>query len=203
VHHEAGGHPVASPNRLIFAQRRDRQQHRRIALQVRKRTFELGQSKRERESRTQWVSQDIDSQRVQITAALTAPDHYERISAIVSCDSRTIGCPKASSSPSTVDSSRRRTGIIVRQIRKELGFTMSKKIHIRSYEVGLKFRDDEFVALIDAGKHFVFTQFGKTNVRVVSKRDPWLVDEQLDVIVKTGVLAEKANILDMKDHERR
>ena len=31
------------------------------------------------------------------------------------------------------------------------------------------------------------TRFGKTMVRVASKRDPWLVDEQLDVIVKSVV----------------
>ncbi|QDS94615.1 FtsH protease regulator HflK [Roseimaritima multifibrata] len=79
---------------------------------------------------------------------------------------------------------------------------MFKKIHIRSYEVGLKFRENEFVGLIGAGKHFVYMGFGKTKVRVVSKRDPWLVDDQLDVIVKSGVLADKAEVIDLSDHER-
>lgn len=32
---------------------------------------------------------------------------------------------------------------------------MFKKIHIRSYEVGLKFRDGEFVELLGAGTHVV------------------------------------------------
>jgi regulator of protease activity HflC (stomatin/prohibitin superfamily) len=79
---------------------------------------------------------------------------------------------------------------------------MFKKIHIRSYEVGLKFRNGEFVGLLGPGKRFVFTWFGKTTVRIVSKRDPWLFDEQLDVIVKSGVLAGKAEVIDLKDHER-
>jgi regulator of protease activity HflC (stomatin/prohibitin superfamily) len=79
---------------------------------------------------------------------------------------------------------------------------MFKKIHIRSYEVGLKFRSGEFVGLIAPGKRYVCTWFGKTTVRIVSKRDPWLFDEQLDVIVKSGALAGKAEVVDLKDHER-
>ena len=55
---------------------------------------------------------------------------------------------------------------------------MIKKIHVRSYEVGLKFRDGEFVGLLASGKHFVFSPFRKTLIRIVSKRDPWLVDDQ-------------------------
>lgn len=79
---------------------------------------------------------------------------------------------------------------------------MFKRIHIRSYEVGLKFRDGEFKGLLAAGKHFVFCPSRKTYVRVVSKRDPWLVDDQLDIIVKSGALAGLAKVLDLKDHQR-
>lgn len=79
---------------------------------------------------------------------------------------------------------------------------MFKKIYIRSYEVGLKFRNGEFVGLIGPGKRFVFTWFGKTKVHIVSKREPWLADEQLDVIVVSGALAGKAEVIDLKDHER-
>ncbi|TWT80385.1 SPFH domain / Band 7 family protein [Planctomycetes bacterium CA13] len=83
---------------------------------------------------------------------------------------------------------------------------MFKKIHVRSYEVGMKFRDGEFVSLLGAGKHFVFTRFGQTKVQVVSKRDPWIArgdaSDQLDVIVKSGALSGKAEVVDLKDHER-
>ncbi|TWT56454.1 slipin family protein [Allorhodopirellula solitaria] len=79
---------------------------------------------------------------------------------------------------------------------------MFKKIHIRSYEVGLKFRDGEFVGLVAPGKHFMFTRFGKVRVDVASKRDPWIDSEQLDVIVKSGVLAGKAEVVDLKDDQR-
>lgn len=72
---------------------------------------------------------------------------------------------------------------------------MFKKIHIRTYEVGLKFRDGEFVGLLGPGKRYVFTRFGKSHVRVVSMGDPELADEQLDVIVKS--LSEKGSGSDL------
>jgi hypothetical protein len=74
---------------------------------------------------------------------------------------------------------------------------MFKKIHIRSYEVGLKFRNGESVGLLAPGKRYVCTWFGNASVRIVSKRDPWLFDEQLDVIVKSGALAGKAEVIDL------
>lgn len=46
-----------------------------------------------------------------------------------------------------------------------------KKFTVRSYEVGLKFRDGEFVGLLNAGKHLIVDLFNKIRVRMVSKRD--------------------------------
>ncbi len=77
-----------------------------------------------------------------------------------------------------------------------------KKITVRSYEVGLKFRDGEFKSLLNPGKHWILDPFNKVRVRVVSTRDPWLVDEQLDVIVKSGALAGRAEVVDLKDYQR-
>jgi len=61
-----------------------------------------------------------------------------------------------------------------------------KTVRIRSYEVGLHFRDGEFRGLLGAGRHRLFDPLGKTRIDVVSRRDPWLVHEKLDVIVKSG-----------------
>ena len=69
---------------------------------------------------------------------------------------------------------------------------MFKRIVIRSYEVGIKFREGEFKGLAGAGTHWIFDPLNKIRVRVVSKRDPWLADEQLDVIVKSGALADRS-----------
>jgi regulator of protease activity HflC (stomatin/prohibitin superfamily) len=79
---------------------------------------------------------------------------------------------------------------------------MLKQIKIRSYETGLKFRDGEFVGLIPSGKQWLFDPLNKVTVRIVSQRDPWLVDDQLDVIVKSGALADEAVVLDLKDYQR-
>ena len=73
---------------------------------------------------------------------------------------------------------------------------------IRSYEMGLLFRDKEFKGLLGAGTLWFFDQLGKVQVAVVSQRDPWLVSDKLDLIVKSGALADRAVVLDLKDHER-
>ncbi len=79
---------------------------------------------------------------------------------------------------------------------------MFKLIKIRSYEAGLKFRDGEFVGVLGAGTHRIFDPLRKLRIRVVSKRDPWLVDDQLDVLVKSGALDGKVEVLDLKDDQR-
>jgi regulator of protease activity HflC (stomatin/prohibitin superfamily) len=73
---------------------------------------------------------------------------------------------------------------------------------VRSYEVGLKFRDGEFKGLLSAGKHWIVDPLNKIRVRVASTRDPWLVDEQLDVIVKSGAIKAQAEVVDLKDYQR-
>ncbi|MBX3441772.1 MAG: slipin family protein [Planctomyces sp.] len=77
-----------------------------------------------------------------------------------------------------------------------------KRCLIRSYEVGLLFRDGEFRGLLTEGRRRYFDPLGRVRVDVVSQRDPWLVHEKLDLIVKSGALAGRAIVLDLKDHER-
>src|SRR5215475_7285546 len=77
-----------------------------------------------------------------------------------------------------------------------------KRFKVRSYEMGLLFRDGEFQGLLATGTHWFFDPLGKVRVDVVSQRDPWLVHEKLDLIVKSRALADRAVVLDLKDHER-
>lgn len=77
-----------------------------------------------------------------------------------------------------------------------------KKIMVRSYEVGLKFRDGEFRGILNAGKHWIIDPWNKIRVRVVSIREPWLVDDQLDMIVKSGEVKGRAEVVDLKDYQR-
>ena len=77
-----------------------------------------------------------------------------------------------------------------------------KRYQIRSYEMGLLFRDGEFRGLLSAGKYWFVDPLGKVRVDVVSQREPWLVHEKLDLIVKSGALDGRATVLDLQDYER-
>lgn len=44
---------------------------------------------------------------------------------------------------------------------------MFKTITIRSYEIGLHFRDGEFKGLLGAGRHWFFDPLGKVKVWIV------------------------------------
>ena len=79
---------------------------------------------------------------------------------------------------------------------------MMKRFKIRSYEMGLYFRDREFKGLLGTGTHWMFDPLHKVRVEIVSQRDPWLVHDKLDVIVKSAALKDRAVVLDLKDHER-
>ena len=70
---------------------------------------------------------------------------------------------------------------------------------IKSYEIGLLFRRGEFVGLKEAGVHWIWAP---NTLEVVSMRDVWLRHEQLDLIVKSGALAGRATVLDLRDNEK-
>lgn len=76
------------------------------------------------------------------------------------------------------------------------------RVNVRSYEKGLLFRDREFKTILDAGKYWFFDPFNKIRVDTVSMRSPWLVHEDLDVMVRAGALGDEAIVFDLKDHER-
>jgi regulator of protease activity HflC (stomatin/prohibitin superfamily) len=77
-----------------------------------------------------------------------------------------------------------------------------KTFKVRGYEMGLLFRDGEFKRLLGAGRHWFVDPLRKVRVEVVSQRDPWMVHDKLDMIVKSGVLKDRALVLDLKDRQR-
>ena len=77
-----------------------------------------------------------------------------------------------------------------------------KHIKIRNFEIGLRFRDREFQGLLAPGTYWLFDPWRKLRIDIVSQRDPWLVHEKLDMIVRSGVLKDRAIVLDLKDHQR-
>jgi regulator of protease activity HflC (stomatin/prohibitin superfamily) len=76
------------------------------------------------------------------------------------------------------------------------------RIKVRSYEMGLYFRDGEFRGLLNQGTHWYFDPLGRIEVDVVSQRSPQLVHESLDLIVKSGELKGRALVVDLKDDQR-
>ncbi len=80
-------------------------------------------------------------------------------------------------------------------------FIMGKKI-VRSFERGLLFRDRDFQKILSTGQYRFFDPLNKIRVDVVSMRDPWLVHDDLDVLIKSGVLKDDVIVLDLKDYER-
>lgn len=83
-----------------------------------------------------------------------------------------------------------------------LNVLLWKMVKVRDFEMGLHFKDGEFQGLLARGRHWFFDPLGKVTVDIVSQREPWLVHEKLDVIVRSGALEDRAVVLDLKDHER-
>jgi hypothetical protein len=81
-------------------------------------------------------------------------------------------------------------------------FLFIKHVKIRNYEMGLYFKDGEFQDLLVPGRYFEFDPLNRVRVDVVSQRAPWLVHDKLDLIVKSGVLRDRAVVVDLKDYER-
>src|SRR4051812_22022780 len=79
---------------------------------------------------------------------------------------------------------------------------MIKLVKIHEYEMGLYFHDGEFQGLLEADRYWFFDPLNRVRVDIVSQRAPWLTHDKLDVIVKSGLLAERALVLDLKDYER-
>ena len=77
-----------------------------------------------------------------------------------------------------------------------------KRVKIRSYEIGLYFRDGEFKGLLGDRSALAVRPAGQGARRRRLAARPWLVHEKLDVIVKSVRSKDRAVVLDLKDHER-
>jgi len=77
-----------------------------------------------------------------------------------------------------------------------------KTIKIHSYEKGIYFRDREFKGLLDEGRHWFLSPIASDRIHVVDMRDPWIRHKDLDLVIKSGVLANKAQVLDLQDFQR-
>lgn len=79
---------------------------------------------------------------------------------------------------------------------------MFQRIHIRPFEIGLRFYRDAFVGLVKPGAYWRFDPLGRERIEIVDQRAPFLEHKQLDLIIRSGVLEGLAHVLDIADHER-
>lgn len=77
-----------------------------------------------------------------------------------------------------------------------------RRFRVRTWEMGLLFCDGEFQRLLPAGTHQLFDPRRRLQVDIASQRDPWLVHDKLDLIIRSGALAGHATVLDLQDHQR-
>ncbi|WP_233200382.1 slipin family protein [Blastopirellula marina] len=77
-----------------------------------------------------------------------------------------------------------------------------KQVQIQTYEAGLHFVDGEFVGVLAPGRHRLSRVFRQEKVDIVSRRNPWLEHEKLDVIARSGLLGDDAVVIDLTEHER-
>jgi regulator of protease activity HflC (stomatin/prohibitin superfamily) len=73
---------------------------------------------------------------------------------------------------------------------------------IRTHERGLMFRDRVFERVLRPGWHFVWDPLYKVRVDSFSTRQPYLLHEALDTIVKSGRTGDELQVVDLKDYER-
>lgn len=79
---------------------------------------------------------------------------------------------------------------------------MFRRVHIRPFEIGLRFYRDAFAGLVEPGAYLRLDPLGRERIEIVDQRAPFLDHKQLDLIIKSGVLEGRAQMIDLADHER-
>ena len=78
------------------------------------------------------------------------------------------------------------------------------RIKIKKDEAGLLFREDELIRILDKGTYrtLFLNPFRRTRVDIVSLRAPWLEHDQVDAVIDSDLLADRAQVIDLKDNQR-
>lgn len=79
---------------------------------------------------------------------------------------------------------------------------MIKTKKIRSYERGLYFKDREFKGILEKGRHWFADPFFNIRIEIASMKDPWLIHDNLDLMIKSGTLANHVQVIDLEDYQR-
>jgi len=79
---------------------------------------------------------------------------------------------------------------------------MIRYIHIRPHERGLLWRDGDLIEVLRPGRYVRWNWLFKLRLDRISTRNVWLAHNDVDVIVRSGLLEDDAIVLDLLDHER-
>ncbi|MBX3180511.1 MAG: slipin family protein [Candidatus Hydrogenedentes bacterium] len=77
-----------------------------------------------------------------------------------------------------------------------------KRVHVPKHCFGLRIDEGEFTGIVEPGVYHMFDPMNRITVDLVKERDAFVRHPQLDVIVKAGVLDNRALVLDLADGER-
>jgi hypothetical protein len=75
---------------------------------------------------------------------------------------------------------------------------MFRRFKVREHERGLLFRDRVFQDVLGPGNHLFLDPLFKLTCEIAPVRAPWLWNNDLDVIVRSGALRREAQVLDLK-----
>jgi len=81
-------------------------------------------------------------------------------------------------------------------------WTLIKKWRIQRDEMGLLFRAGDFAGLLGPGTHLYLDPLNRVRVDVVAQSEPFLKHGKLDLIVKSGALQGRAEVLEIQDQQR-
>lgn len=78
---------------------------------------------------------------------------------------------------------------------------MIKLVKIKSFENGLKYKNDKLVELLSPGWHLLKTILGE-RVEILNEKDLFVYSSDFDQIIKSGFISEKTELVDLKDDQR-
>ncbi|MFZ5952443.1 MAG: slipin family protein [Candidatus Rifleibacteriota bacterium] len=78
---------------------------------------------------------------------------------------------------------------------------MFKLVKIKSFENGLKFKNGKLIGLLTPGWHLIKTLMGES-IEILREKDLFVVTSELDQLIVSGLLADKTELIDLKDDQR-
>jgi regulator of protease activity HflC (stomatin/prohibitin superfamily) len=79
---------------------------------------------------------------------------------------------------------------------------MIRRVRIDEFEKGLVFQHGELIRLLDKGRYWILNLNMSKRIEVVSTKDIYLMHRDLDIIAQSGLLKDRAIVLDIKDTQR-